>query len=228
VKQSCPEQQPAVIAADFTALYDRCLASGLKALLIFSHATGQQVLTVTCNLPAPTVNLAAAGKRRHRRRQRRARAAKASARVSTPSTATPAAPTPAAPSPALGPCPLSPETAPPPAKRTRKKRKEREKCETKSSFCGTGTRVASSSSPLYLAAARRHLPRHSLLFSALSLCRHPTLCRRHHVIHRQAIRQPTNQSLHYWNCQRHLCYRTHSQSHSRHLCRHCLRTWRHP
>ncbi len=128
MKQSCPEQQPVVIAADFMALFDRCLASGLKARLIFSHAAGHQVLTVTCNLPAPAVNLAAAGKRRrrhrrrHRRRQRRGRAAKASARVSTPPTATPAAPTPAAPSPALGPCPLLPETAPPPAKRTRKRR----------------------------------------------------------------------------------------------------------
>jgi hypothetical protein len=29
--------QPAVIAADFTALYDRCLASGLKARVVFSH-----------------------------------------------------------------------------------------------------------------------------------------------------------------------------------------------
>ncbi len=78
VKQSCPVQQPAVIAADFTVLFDRCLASGLKARLIFSHAAGHQVLTVTCNLPAPAVNLAAAGKRRrrHRRRLRRGKPSK--------------------------------------------------------------------------------------------------------------------------------------------------------
>ncbi len=116
------QQQPAVIAAEFTALFDRCLAFGLKARLVFSHATGHQVLTVTCNLPAPSVDSATAGKRcrRHRCRQRRGRSAnvasEAPARAKTPARATTPPPaTPAAP---------SPETAPPPAKRTRKRRNE--------------------------------------------------------------------------------------------------------
>jgi hypothetical protein len=122
VKHSCPGQQPAVIAAEFTALFDRCLASGLKARLVFSHAAGHQVLTVSCNFPVPAANTATAGKRRccHRRPRRRGRTANvapdAPARVTTPPIATPAAP-----SPTLGPHLLSPETAPPPAKRTRKR-----------------------------------------------------------------------------------------------------------
>jgi hypothetical protein len=223
VKQSCPVQQPAVIAADFLALYNRCLASGLKARLNFSHSAGHQVLTVSCNLPEPAVNLAAAGKRRrrHRRRQRRARAAIASARVSTPPTATPAAPTPAAPSPAVGPCPLSPETAPPPVKRTRKRRNELE-------LLRDWDEDTSSSSPLYLAAARRHLPRHPLPIPAISLRRHPTHRRRRHVIHCHATRQPSNLHLHYWNSQHHLYYWTRHQSLPRHCCQNRLRTWSHP
>jgi hypothetical protein len=91
------------------------------------------------------------------------------------------------------------------------------------SSCETGTRVANFSSPLHPTAARRRLPRHSLLIPALSLRRHPTPHRRCHVIHRHAIRQPSYQSPQYWNGQRHLCYPIH-----RHLCQQRLRTWRRP
>ncbi len=51
LKSSSPAQQPAVIAAEFTALYDRCLGSGLKACVVFNHAAGRQMLTVSCSFP---------------------------------------------------------------------------------------------------------------------------------------------------------------------------------
>jgi hypothetical protein len=70
VKTTRPLQQPAVIAADFMALYDQCLASGLKARVVFSHAAGCQTLTVSCIFPAPAETAAAAGK--HCRRCREA------------------------------------------------------------------------------------------------------------------------------------------------------------
>ncbi len=94
VKTTSPSQQPAVIAADFTTLYDRCLASGLKARVVFSHAAGRQTLTVSCSFPAPAETSVATGRcrRRHRRRRRRSKAATdkpdAPARA-TPSTAVP-------------------------------------------------------------------------------------------------------------------------------------------
>jgi hypothetical protein len=56
---TCPRPPPAVCAADFTALYDYCLANGLKARIVISHAAGIQVLTVTCSIPAPTETAAA-------------------------------------------------------------------------------------------------------------------------------------------------------------------------
>ncbi len=68
VKSTRQKQQPAAIAADFTALYDWCLASGLKARVVFSHAAGRQTLTISCNFPAPAETTAAAGKRRCRHR----------------------------------------------------------------------------------------------------------------------------------------------------------------
>ncbi len=79
VEPTCTRQQPAVTAADFTALYDRCTASSLKAWVVFSHTAGNQVLTVTCNIPAPTVTSASAGRhcRGHRRHQGQSRVATA-------------------------------------------------------------------------------------------------------------------------------------------------------
>jgi hypothetical protein len=55
VKNIRPLQQPAVSAEDFTALYERCLASGLKARVVFSHAAGCQTISVSCTFPVPAV-----------------------------------------------------------------------------------------------------------------------------------------------------------------------------
>ncbi len=68
VEPICTRQQPAITAADLMAFYDRCTASGLKAQVVFSHAAKNQVLTVTCSIPAPAVTSAASGRRCHRRR----------------------------------------------------------------------------------------------------------------------------------------------------------------
>jgi hypothetical protein len=53
VENTCLQQQPAVTTADFTALYDRCLASGLKARVVFSYVDGHQTLSISCTFPAP-------------------------------------------------------------------------------------------------------------------------------------------------------------------------------
>jgi hypothetical protein len=50
---TCPRPLPAVCAADFMALYDRCLAGGIKARLVISQTAGVQTLTITCSIPAP-------------------------------------------------------------------------------------------------------------------------------------------------------------------------------
>jgi hypothetical protein len=57
---ACPTPQPAVSSADFSALYERCMANGLKARVVFSHAAGLQVVTITCSLPT-TPTIAATG-----------------------------------------------------------------------------------------------------------------------------------------------------------------------
>ncbi len=65
---ACPRSQPAIVtAADFSALYQRCVASGLKASVNISHVAGCQVLTVLCTIPAPAMTETAAGRRRQRR-----------------------------------------------------------------------------------------------------------------------------------------------------------------
>ncbi len=71
-----PTSQPAVSSADFSALYERCLVNGLKARVVFSHAAGFQVATITCSLPT-TSAIAATAKKRHRRRRRRLRRGRA-------------------------------------------------------------------------------------------------------------------------------------------------------
>jgi hypothetical protein len=68
-KTTCPGQ--AVTAAEFSALYERCMASGLKAHLVVSHAAGCQAITVSCSIPVLAVTATAAGRRRHCRRHRR-------------------------------------------------------------------------------------------------------------------------------------------------------------
>jgi hypothetical protein len=130
-KPACPEPQPAVItAADFSALYQRCMASSLKARVIISHAAGCQVLTVSCSIPVPAVTDTAAG-RRHRRRRRRGRATTAACEEpALPSSLPVAAAGGDPPLPALStpphtsPTPPSPEFLTPPAKRTRRRRNE--------------------------------------------------------------------------------------------------------
>jgi hypothetical protein len=130
VKSSSPAQQPAVLAAEFTALYDRCLASGLKARVVLNYAAGRQTFTVSCSFPVPAETSAAAGRRhcrhrRHRRRGRAATAAPADPARASPSTAplpVVAMPRPATPRPTT---PVqSPETTPPPVKKTRKRKNE--------------------------------------------------------------------------------------------------------
>jgi hypothetical protein len=49
VENTRPLQQPAITAADFTALYDRCSASGLKARVVFSTLQGAK----RCHYRAP-------------------------------------------------------------------------------------------------------------------------------------------------------------------------------
>jgi hypothetical protein len=44
-------------------LYERCLANGLKACVVFSHAAGLQVATITCSLPTTSTIAATANKR---------------------------------------------------------------------------------------------------------------------------------------------------------------------
>jgi hypothetical protein len=148
---ACPT--PAVSTPDFQSLYERCLASGFKARVIFNHVAGLQTATVSCSLPSCSLpssssNAATAVNpsrcRCHRRRRRRGRAAFTSGANSAhpPSTATtvpavatragekPCTPTPNAvlttprsPQRLAFPLP-SPEIVSPPAKRTRKWRTE--------------------------------------------------------------------------------------------------------
>ncbi len=75
---ACPRPPPSVSAADFSALYECCMESGLKASVSFHHAAGQQTATITCILSASATSAAPAGRRR-RRRRRRARRGRASA-----------------------------------------------------------------------------------------------------------------------------------------------------
>ncbi len=71
---ACPGSQFAVVtAADFSALYQPWVASGLKASVNISHAAGCQVFTVSSNIPAPAVTDTTAGRRRRRHRRRRRR-----------------------------------------------------------------------------------------------------------------------------------------------------------
>jgi hypothetical protein len=148
VENSRPLQQPAVTVADFSALYDKCSASGLKARMVFSHAAGRQMLSIMCTFPALAEIADVAGKRRrhHRRRRRRGRAATAAPglpdRAATSTAATTAGPTPY----------QSPDSAPPPLKKLRKRRNEVEllrDCDDNSEIfiSPTHTRFSTPSSP---------------------------------------------------------------------------------
>jgi hypothetical protein len=127
VENPHPLQQPAVTAADFSALYDRSSASGLKPRVVFSHAAGHQMLSIICTFPAPAEITAAAGtrRRRHRRRRRCGRAATAAPGVPDWAASPTAAPT-AGPRPHQATLGQSPENAPPALKKLRKRRNEAE------------------------------------------------------------------------------------------------------
>ncbi len=60
---------PIVISstADFLALYDRCISSGLKTRISLSNSSGVQEVTLTCHFPS---SIASAPRRRRRRRPR--------------------------------------------------------------------------------------------------------------------------------------------------------------
>jgi hypothetical protein len=66
-----PRQPLAVSTADFTSLYERCVADGLKACMILSYVTGRQLVNLSCSLPAHSKTPTVPGKRHSRRRQRR-------------------------------------------------------------------------------------------------------------------------------------------------------------
>jgi hypothetical protein len=126
-------------------LYGHCLASGLKTRMIFSHAAGTQVTTMTCSLPMPsTTAVATAARRRrrphHGRRRGRATRTEGASPALQPSSIisaqTSATPGPAVATPDRGkacsspPRPLatssSPDVMSPPAKKTKKQRNELE------------------------------------------------------------------------------------------------------
>jgi hypothetical protein len=154
--------------------------------MVFSHAAGRQMLTVSCSFPMPAETSVAAGRRRrcHRRRRRRGRAAtvapvaQAWATPTTPSITIP----PVVSTPQLVIPMQSPETAPPPVKKLRKRRNEVELLRE----CGESNEQ--SSSPPHPVEA--HLPPchpHRLCpprqLQAINL-----LSRRHHpTIHRQRL-----------------------------------------
>jgi hypothetical protein len=113
---ACPRPLPSVSAADFSALYERCMKSGLKARVSFHHAAGQQTATITCVLSASATSAATAGKRR-RQRRRRARRGRASA--TTNASESQLRPQPSSPVAAALPCDGTPSintaTLPPPS-----------------------------------------------------------------------------------------------------------------
>ncbi len=124
---ACFKPQPAVSTDYFSALYEQCLVSGLKACVVFSHAAGTQVITVTCSLPTTfaTASTVVRRCRRRRRRQRRRHAATSAgdSTYGSPSTYV-AASAIAAPAGRDGPMPSSPEVTTPPAGRTLRRRNE--------------------------------------------------------------------------------------------------------
>jgi hypothetical protein len=117
--------------ADFLALYDRCVSSGLKTRISLSNTSGAQEVTITCHFPS---SLASASRLRRRRRPRRrgqAVSAAATTRTSSPPiisalpSTRPEHPSPTQPVPELSPHKSPPIPSPPPAKRTRKAVKRR-------------------------------------------------------------------------------------------------------
>jgi hypothetical protein len=147
---ACTNTPAAISTADFSALYEHCLASGLKTRMVFNHDAGTQVITVTCSLPMPSTTAVATAARCRRRchlRHRRGHATRTEGASPGPQ---PSSIITAQTSATLGPavatpdrgkaCTLSPVPSPPrppatslspdvtslPAKKTRKRRNELE------------------------------------------------------------------------------------------------------
>ncbi len=131
---TCLKPSPPVVissTADFLALYDRCVSSGLKTRISLSNTSGLQEVTIMCHFPS---SLTSAPRRRRRRRPRRcgqAVSATATTRTSSPpmTLALPSTgrehPLPIPPVPELSPHKSLPTPSPPPAKRTKKAVKRR-------------------------------------------------------------------------------------------------------
>ncbi len=129
---TCLKPSPPVVissTADFLALYDRCISSGLKTRISLSNSSGVQEVTLTCHFPS---SLASAPRRRPRPRRRgQAVSAAVTTRTSSPPTISalqstrPEHLSPIPPVPEPSPHKSPPTPSPPPAKRTRKAVKRR-------------------------------------------------------------------------------------------------------
>jgi hypothetical protein len=174
-----PTPQPAVSSADFSALSERCLASGLKARLMFSHAAGIQSVTLSCSLPTAT-KMAIEEKRRRRRRRHRGRR-RAAITVGANTNPLPytdvAATAIAAPAGCNVSAPSSPEISTPPPKRKRRRRNEVELLREPEMdgelllsplSCAASTPSSSPSSP---PAVARHRPPRSYQSPRRPCCR---------------------------------------------------------
>jgi hypothetical protein len=104
--------------ADFLAMYDCCISSGLKTRINISNLAGVQEITLTCHI---LTSLASA--RRRRRPRRHGQAVRAASPTPPPTRPEPPPPLPPEPEPSLPDSPPTP--SPPPAKRTRKAAKRR-------------------------------------------------------------------------------------------------------
>ncbi len=155
---ACTGSQPSVTAADFSALYQRCMASGLKACVTISYVVGCQIFTVTCTLPVPAVIDTTAG--RCRRRWRRCGRAATAADVKPAQFSPPVAPTQGNSS--------QPAPSPPPPDRylfphrrfNHRRRKEPENDVTRLNCSQTSRRRANSSFHLCPLQLRHHRLHH--------------------------------------------------------------------
>ncbi len=69
---TCSGSLPALQREEFFRLYERCVASGLRARVEIRNCAGFQELTLSCRLQAsPIANVAPRARRRRRRRRRR-------------------------------------------------------------------------------------------------------------------------------------------------------------
>ncbi len=112
--------------ADFLALYDRCISSGLKTRINISNLAGAEEITLTCHIL--TCFTSACRRCRRGRPHRRGPAVSAASPTRTslpptrsaPSPTWPEPPPPVPPAPEPSPPESPPTPSPPPAKRTRK------------------------------------------------------------------------------------------------------------